>query len=79
MRVIVMKKTYKKPVLFFEDFTLMEAITSSCAIGAQHENKYTCAWWNEDFGMYIYDTVQVSSCQIDEIAYGVPQDVVFPS
>lgn len=74
-----MKKSYKKPVLYFEDFILMEAITSSCAIGAQHDNKYTCAWWNPDFQMNIYDTMLVNACEIDEIAVEVPQDVVFPS
>lgn len=79
MRVIVMKKTYKKPVLYFEDFTLMDAITSVCLITAQHASKYDCSWWNEDFMLHIYETMYVSSCEIDEIAAGVPQDVVFPS
>lgn len=74
-----MRKEYKKPALLFEDFRLMEAIANSCIVEAQHENKYTCSWWNEDFGMNIYDTLLVRDCEIDEIAYEVPQDVVFPS
>lgn len=74
-----MRKQYNKPQLRYEDFRLMNAIANSCAIEAQHENKYTCSWRNDDFGMNIYDTLQVQSCDIDEIAVEVPQDVVFPS
>lgn len=73
-----MKKTYKKPVLFFEDFTLMDAITSVCLITAQHANKYTCSWWNDDFGLKIYVTGAGSPCEVDIIGE-VDQDVVFPS
>ena len=79
MKVMNMRKEYTKPALLFEDFRLMEAIANSCALEGQHENKYTCSWWNDDFGMHIYDTLLVSSCEIDEIAVEVPQDVVFPS
>ncbi len=74
-----MKKQYNKPQLRYEDFRLMNAVAASCFVEAQHESKVTCSWWNEDFGLHIYDTLLVSSCEIDEIAVEVPQDVVFPS
>lgn len=74
-----MKKQYNKPQLRYEDFRLMHAIATSCVIEAQHNDKYSCAWWNEDFGLQIYDTLSVPACEIDEYAYGVPQDMVFPS
>lgn len=79
MKVIIMKKAYKKPMLIYENFQLMEAISNSCALEGRHDNKYTCAWWNPDFQMNIYDTLLVAACEIDEIAVEVPQDVVFPS
>ena len=49
-----MKKVYKKPALFLENFKLMEAVTASCMIPAQHNDKYTCTWYNDDFGMNVY-------------------------
>lgn len=79
MKVMKMRKEYKKPILLYEDFRLMEAIANSCALEGQHDNKYTCAWWNPDFQTNIFDTRVVAACQIDEIAVEVPQDVVFPS
>lgn len=74
-----MKKQYNKPQLRYEDFRLMHAIATSCVVEAQHADKYHCAWFNEDIGLSIHDTLLVSACEIDEIAYGVPQDMVFPS
>lgn len=74
-----MKKQYNKPQLRYEDFRLMHAIATSCIVEAQHENKFTCSWWNPDFQLHIYDTILVPSCEIDEYAYEVPQDMVFPS
>ena len=76
--MISMKKAYKKPELFFEDFTLMDAITASCMVPAQHTDKYSCAWYNDDFGVNIY-TQFVGACDYIEEAYEVGQDVVFPS
>jgi len=74
-----MRKVYSRPVLVYEDFALMDAISASCLVPAQHENKYTCVWYNEDFDAYIYDTLLVSACEFEEIAVEIPQDVVFPS
>lgn len=74
-----MRKEYSKPALVYEDFTLMDAVAASCLVPAQHANKYTCAWYNDDFEVNIYDTLLVSDCEFEEIAVEVPQDVVFPS
>lgn len=79
MKVIIMRKPYQKPALMFEDFRLMDAVAASCIVPAQHDNKYSCAWYNEDFEVNIYDSLMVAACEFDEIAVEVPQDVVFPS
>lgn len=73
-----MKKNYSKPVLIYENFSLMDAITASCMVPAQHTDKYSCAWYNEDFECSIY-TQFVGACDFIEEAYEIPQDVVFPS
>lgn len=39
-----MKKTYTKPELFYEDFTLMDAIaTAPCTSRVPHASSTTCA------------------------------------
>lgn len=73
-----MRKVYTNPELFYEDFTLMDAITASCMIPAQHADKYTCAWYNEDSECNVF-TEFVSNCEFIEVAHEIPQDVVFPS
>ena len=73
-----MKKQYNKPQLCYEDFRMMDAIAANCLIPAQHDSKYTCAWFNEDFFMNIYVTGMVKDCDADVIGE-VDQDVVFPS
>lgn len=73
-----MKKQYSKPVLYFEDFTLMDAITAACQVTAQHADQYTCTWYNKDFGVNIY-VETLGACEFYEVPHEVPQDVVFPS
>lgn len=73
-----MKKQYSKPVLYFEDFTLMDAITAACMVPAQHADKYNCAWYSDDFGCNVF-TELVAACDYIEVAHEIPQDVVFPS
>ena len=73
-----MKKQYSKPALCFEDFTLMDAITVSCMVPAQHADKYTCAWYSEDFAYNVF-TELVAACDFVEVPHEIPQDVVFPS
>lgn len=73
-----MRKVYKKPELFYEDFTLMDAITTSCMVPAQHADKYTCTWYNKDFGCNVF-TESLGTCEYIEVANEIPQDVVFPS
>lgn len=77
--VIAMKKTYNKPALLFESFSLMDAVAATCMVAAQHESQSTCAWYNEDFEVCIFETAVVPACEFDYVAVEVPQDVVFPS
>lgn len=73
-----MRKVYTKPELFYEDFTLMDAITNACMVPAQHADKYTCTWYSEDFECNVF-TELVGTCEYIEVANEIPQDVVFPS
>ena len=73
-----MKKNYSKPVLIYENFSLMDAITASCMVPAQHADEYTCAWYNEDFGN-IFTLGVVAACEWGYEPYEIGQDVVFPS
>lgn len=74
-----MKREYNKPALAFESFSLMDAVAATCLVKAQHDSQTTCAWYNEDFEVNIFETSIVSACEFDYVAVEVPQDVVFPS
>ena len=79
--MIFTKKAYQKPKLLFEDFTLMDAITATCAIPAQHGDKYTCAWF-DDSTQYNIFTEFVSACTVTEDItdlIGIPQEAIFSS
>ena len=76
--MIFTKKAYQKPSLLFEDFTIMDAITVTCAIPAQHGDKYTCAWFDDSIQNNVFTEV-VSACIVTEGMYDVPQDIVFSS
>lgn len=73
-----MRKVYSKPDLIFEDFRLMDAVAATCMVAAQHGDKYSCAWYNEDFDCNIY-VVELAACEFYEVSSEIPQDVVFPS
>lgn len=78
MKVMNMRKEYKKPSLIYEDFRLMDAIASNCMIFGQHDSKLTCSWFSEDFDCNIF-TQGVDDCDFIYDAYEIPEDIVFPS
>ncbi|MCD7819067.1 MAG: hypothetical protein LUH07_08455 [Lachnospiraceae bacterium] len=59
-----MKANYEKPVIFFEDFELNQAIatTSSCgesAIGkTNHYTKYSCGYIVDDIIIWVGDNME---------------------
>lgn len=73
-----MKKIYKKPELFYENFSLMEAIATCTVITDTKDDKSVCAYYDEGFGELIFVDGN-SGCEIDANYYGVAFDNVFPS
>ena len=55
-----MKKTYTKPEIMFEDFSLSTSIALGCEYGAHH-TEYVCAYEDEDMGKMIF-TETISAC-----------------
>lgn len=67
-----MRKVYSRPVLVYEDFTLMDAITSNCGVTeGTHENGNVCTWEFEDFGVVVFNTSMLTACDYDYSAVEV--------
>lgn len=75
-KVNVMKKTYKKPDLYYENFALVEAI-SSCNLKSNFSQAGGCvAYWDPDFEDWIFAN-EVQGCTANTIkdntiCYGNP-------
>lgn len=72
-----MKKTYAKPHIMFEDFSLSTSIAVACEYKAKH-TEYSCAYEDEFLEQIIF-TAEVSTCETkmadgayNEICYHVP-------
>ena len=75
-KVSVMKKTYKKPDLYYENFALVEAI-GSCDLKSNFSQAGGCvAYWDEDFLEWIFAGPEqgctVETVKDDSICYGNP-------
>ena len=78
-----MKKTYTKPEIMFEDFTLTSNIAASCAVKTYTPSSGECAYIvNDEFlGDIYFFTNDVSACTTTEadedyngICYHAPYD-----
>lgn len=74
-----MKKTYKKPEIIFEDFSLSTSIALGCEFGAHHA-EYLCAYEDEYLEAVIF-TETISACTTkmqdgvyNGLCYHVPSD-----
>lgn len=71
-----MKKTYSKPEIFFEDFSLSTSITAGCDIDHGTQAKDQCGYYFGRDGMIF--TEDVSGCRYkkpdgyNEMCYHVP-------
>lgn len=81
MRLMNMKKNYSKPSVYFEDFSLMDAITAGCGYPAQHANQMECSCEIEYGGMrFTIFTDGNEACDAIYQPYEVGiTDVIFPS
>lgn len=74
-----MKKLYKKPELFYENFTLMEAITA-CKVTAQQGDPSQCSWYDlEGFGTVVFTPETVMTCALYYEPFEVGTEFVFGS
>lgn len=81
-----LKKTYTKPDLFFENFSLMGSIANTCSNGNGLVNSAElgpCGFKDENaFGdLIVFSTGTGGGCQIggigDDMCYGTPNDAGF--
>lgn len=76
-----MKKTYTKPEIMFEDFSLSTSIAAGCEVGAHHTEN-ACAYENEDFGEFIFTegltvcTTTYPDGAYNGLCYHVPEDTM---
>lgn len=63
-----MKKQYSKPMLYFEDFTLAEAI-ASCGTIAGPTDGNTCTWDGFVDGLPMFNMAVNSNCLLDYSDY----------
>lgn len=63
-----MKKQYSKPVLYFEDFTLAEAI-ASCGTIAGPTDGNTCTWEGFIVGLPMFNMAVNADCLLDYSDY----------
>lgn len=49
----MMKKNYIKPELFYENFTLLDAITD-CTVKGGPTTPETCSYYDEDVGLSLF-------------------------
>lgn len=75
-----MKKTYTKPVLNMESFSLSQTIAYGCGNNldfkyATHRNKYDCKW-ETGFGEAVFltkDTCDIADEDYDGVCYNNPE------
>lgn len=74
-----MKKVYKRPELFYENFSLMEAI-AACGFTAQHESGASCSYYDPDFDLNIFTMGLVETCEVGADFYeNTHATYIFPS
>lgn len=56
-----MKKSYSKPEIFFEDFSLSTSIAGSCDKIIDNATKYVCAYYDERHNKYVF-TDDIGAC-----------------
>ena len=81
VKVMNMKKNYSKPALVFEDFSVMDAITTGCGYPAQHAEKASCSCKIEYGGINFITFIDGNTaCEVpyQAIEVGI-SDVIFPS
>lgn len=59
-----MKKVYTRPELFYENFSIMEAI-AACPYAAQHDAMDSCSYYDKNFDCHIFIDGVVDSCEMD--------------
>lgn len=67
-----MKKTYVKPEIMFEDFTLCSNIASTCESIVNNSNKGTCAIQSSG-GINLFDGT-IDACDYDTTDFGNASD-----
>lgn len=58
-----MKKTYTKPELYYENFSLLGSIAASCsAFDMNAQDAATCSFYDEAFGVNIF--ANMTACEL---------------
>ncbi len=75
-----MKRTYKKPEIMFEDFSLSTSIALGCEYGAHHTEN-ACAYEDEYLGEFIFtEGLAVCTATVPDgynsLCYHVPKDTM---
>lgn len=64
-----MRKEYHKPELFYEDFTLLDAI-SACTVKGGPSAPESCSYYDEDLGISLFVQGVSATCDITPENYG---------
>lgn len=64
-----MKKNYSKPELFYENFTLLEAITG-CTVKGGPTAPELCTYYDEDIGLNLFVVGVSPDCELTPENYG---------
>lgn len=72
-----MKKTYTKPEIMFEDFSLSTSIALGCELGAHHVEN-ACAYEDKFMGVFIFtESLAVCTTKVpdgyNKLCYHVPE------
>lgn len=73
-----MKKVYKRPELFYENFSIMEAIATCPAI-ANHGDPASCVYYDVDFEISFFAADVNGDCEENMNYYEVAADNIFTS
>lgn len=71
-----MKKTYSKPDIVFEDFSLSSSIAGTCNVIVNNSVENSCAYFDERNNKYVF-TNEIAACTTknqdgDGICYHIP-------
>lgn len=64
-----MRKQYQKPELFYEDFTLLDAITA-CTVKGGPSSAETCSYYDDGIAMNLFVQGVSPTCELTPSNYG---------